>query len=154
MVTSVSTDRGRRQRLQSKSHIQAPASISVVPCQVAELGTLPSRFHLQSKGRKGHTEKNYLLIFPYRCLACARHGTGGEKKQISLTNLSSSPFYHQMVGLRTLFNLIKDEKFNHARGVADEVLQGHQRSGPLSLSNCSAPCQDVLFQSSSHLKTA
>lgn len=26
MVTSVSTDRGRRQRLQSKSHIQAPAS--------------------------------------------------------------------------------------------------------------------------------
>lgn len=52
MVTSVSTDRGRTRRLQSKSHIQASAPMSVQPCQIPELGTLPSRLHLQSKERE------------------------------------------------------------------------------------------------------
>lgn len=57
MVTSVSTDRGRRQRLQSKSHIHPPAPISVLPCQIPEPGTFPSRFRLQSKEKKRHREK-------------------------------------------------------------------------------------------------
>lgn len=63
--------------------------------------------------------------------------------------------YHQTAGLRTPFNPIKDdEQSQQARGVRDEVLQGHHRWSPLSLLNCWAPCQDFLFQSSSHLITA
>lgn len=151
MVTSVSTDRGRRQRLQSKSHIQAPASTSVLPRQIPRLGTLPSRLRLQSKGRKGR-EKNYPLIFPYRCLACTKHNA--TQKQISPTNLFFPGYYHQIVRRSTEFSLAKNENFNHAKEVVDEVLRGHHQSCPLSLFNSSAPCQDFLFQSSSHLKTA
>lgn len=84
MVNSVSTDRGRRQKLQSKSHIHVPAPISVLPCQIPELGTLPSRFRLQSKEKKDR-ERIFPLIFRCRCLACKSTGPGG--KQISLVKL-------------------------------------------------------------------
>lgn len=55
MVTSVSTDRGRRQRLQSKSHIQAPAQCHHAKYQSWE--PWPPRIRLQSKEKKEREEK-------------------------------------------------------------------------------------------------
>lgn len=119
MVTSVSTDRGRRQRLQSKSHIHAPAPISVLPCQIPEPGTFPTRFRLQEQGKEKTRRENYPLIFPCRCLACKRLST--ERGADFFSEAIFFSFPHQMAGLRTLFNPIKDEPFKHARGVKDEV---------------------------------
>lgn len=135
MVTSVSTDRGRRQRLQCKPHIHESAPISVLPCQIPELGTLHC-LRLQSKEK---TERETILssfpadVWLARDRRERERGGGG---QISLVKLFFF-LHHQMAGLRTLFNPIKDdEQFKHARGVEDEVLQGHHRWSPLSLLNC------------------
>lgn len=135
MVTSVSTDRGRRQRLQCKPHIHESAPISVLPCQIPELGTLPSRLRLQSKEK---TERETILSsFPADVwLARDRRERGGGGGS-DLFGEAIFFLHHQMAGLRTLFNPIKDdEQFKHARGVEDEVLQGHHRWSPLSLLNC------------------
>lgn len=69
MVTSVSWDWGRRQKkLQSKSHIQAPASIAGLPGQIPEPGTLPSSV----EQRQQDSGRNYHLSFPGRCLAITK----------------------------------------------------------------------------------
>lgn len=102
MVTSVSTDRGRRQRLQSKSHIQAPDLSIAMPNP--ELGALLSSAEQRQR-------ENYPLIFPCRCLACRITGLEGE--EIPSVKLFLLP--QQMAGLRSPFNLIKDEQFKHAR---------------------------------------
>lgn len=73
MVTSVSTDRGRRQRLQSKSHIQALAPISVLPYQIPELGTLPSCSPLQREERRTERETLLSSFFADVWLAEAQH---------------------------------------------------------------------------------
>lgn len=83
MVTSVSTDRGRRQRLQSKSHIQALAPISVLPYQIPELGTLPSCSPLQREKRRTERETILSSFSADVWLAEAQH----EKKYISLVKL-------------------------------------------------------------------
>lgn len=63
---------------------------------------------------------------------------GLQKPRTEANVFSEAIFFlpHQIAGLGTLFNLIKDEQFKHARGVKDEVLQGHHRRCPLSLFNC------------------
>lgn len=128
MVTSVSTDRGRRQRLQSKSHIQAPASISVLPCQIPEL--VNPAFSLSSAEKRQKEQ-----LSPHLSLQMFGLHEAQDWAKVVLIN---EPVFLllRMAGLRTLFNLIKDAQFKHAQGVIDEVLQGHPRCCPLSLFNC------------------
>lgn len=77
------------------------------------------------------------LILACRCLACRSMGQRSGGDQISLVELFFFFLYHQTAGLRTPFNPIKDdEQSQQARGVRDEVLQGHHQWSPLSLLNC------------------
>lgn len=117
MVTSVSTDRGRRQRLQSKSHIQAPAPISMLPnTRAGKLAFLLSCAEQRRKDR----ERSYPLIFLCRCLACEKNW---RKSRVLKLSYSYQPF-HQ-IDLRTK---CKGEQLKRAHGVKDKVLRT-----PLSL---------------------
>lgn len=52
MVTSVSTDWGRRQRLQSKSHIQAPAAMPNTRAGILAFPLSPAEQRKQDRQRK------------------------------------------------------------------------------------------------------
>lgn len=94
-------------------------------------------FSPSSAEQRKDGERNYPLIFPCRCLACTGQKREREGGGADLFGEAIFFLHHQMAGLRTLFNPIKDdEQFKHARGVEDEVLQGHHRWSPLSLLNC------------------
>lgn len=58
MVTSVTSDTGRRLRLLRKSHIQAPGPIAVVSCQIPELS------FCRAKRERQKESKTILSSFP------------------------------------------------------------------------------------------
>lgn len=91
------------------SHIQAPAPISVLPCQIPELGNLA--FSLSSAEQRKERQREKLSShLSLQMFGLQKHRTRGVRgEQISLVKLFFLP--HQIAGLRTLFIPIKDEQF-------------------------------------------